>query len=235
MPTLTAHTDRHFDQELAALRAQTLELGAAAVAMVADATRLLGAGDPKEAEKVVEADRRLDAMREHLDERAVIAIARRQPMAIDLRSMVAVLRLSTALERVGDLAKNVAKRSVALNGSGAPADAVAAVRRMGEHAKAAVEEALAAYANLDATGAETVWREDADLDAMLNSLFRELLTHMAENPRAISACTHLMFCAKNMERIGDHATTIAEAVNYIVTGEAFEGERPKISSADITE
>lgn len=230
MVKLPAHTDKSFDEELAALRRGVLEMGAQAAGMTAQAARLLTANDPEGVEAVLAADRALDALRESLDERAVLVIARRQPVANDLRSLVAVLRISAALERVGDLAKNVAKRSAALSGAAAPGDAVSAVRRMGDRARAGVEAAMGAYADLDPSRAEAVWREDADLDAMLSSLFRELLTHMAESPRAIGACTHLMFCAKNMERIGDHATTVAEAVNYIVTGHAFEGERPKISS-----
>jgi phosphate transport system protein len=231
--TLAPHTDSTFDDDLAALRAAVREMGGVAHAMVGDAAALLTAYEADRAERVIAADTRLDALRDALDERAVLMIARRQPMAIDLRAVVATMRIAGALERVGDLSKNIAKRAGMIHDGGAPRDAAQAARRLGLNAAAAIDAALAAYDASDLVAAERVWRGDADLDGMLASLFRELLTHMAESPRAISPCTHLMFSAKNMERIGDHATSIAEAVRYVATGTAFEGERPKVDATRV--
>jgi phosphate transport system protein len=228
--TLARHTDGSFDDELATLRNVLREMGGVAHAMVGDAATLLTSYDADLAERVIATDRRLDALRDAVDERAVLTIARRQPVAVDLRTIVAAMRVSGALERVGDLAKNVAKRAAVIEGGGAPREAAQAVRRLGQQAASAIDAALNAYDSGDIVAAEKVWRGDADLDGMLASLFRELLTYMAESPRAISPCTHLMFSAKNMERIGDHATAIAEAVRYVVTGSAFEGERPKVDA-----
>ena len=228
---LAPHTVTSFDEDLAALDSALREIGGLALDMTREAAGLLVAYDGDVAERIIATDRRLDALRDGLDERAVLVIARRQPVAVDLRTVVASMRVAGALERCGDMAKNVAKRAAKIDGAGAPRDAAQAVRRLGLEAARALEAALDAFETRNSAEAESVWRGDADLDGMLASLFRELLTYMAENPRAISACTHLLFCAKNMERIGDHATTVAEAARYVATGLAFEGERPKVDEA----
>lgn len=228
--TLSRHIDSSFDDDLAALRSGVSEIGGLACSMVEEAARLLTAYDAVGAQRVIDADRRLDALRDALDERAVLTIARRQPVAIDLRAIVAAMRIAGALERAGDLAKNVAKRAGEIDGAGAPREAAQAVRRLGLQAARALAASLDAWEAGDVAAAEEVWRGDAELDGMLASVFREMLTHMAETPRAISPCTHLLFSAKNMERVGDHATSIAEAAAWVQTGSAFEGERPKVDA-----
>lgn len=230
MMDLGKHTDTSFDDDLRELRGAVMEMGDLAARMVGDAGQLLSAHEAALADQVIEADRRLDGLRDGIESRAVTIIARRQPVADDLRLIVASMRIAGALERVGDLAKNIAKRSFALEGAGGPRDAALAARRMAERARTSLLDAMQAFRAGDIATADAVWRGDADLDGMLNSLFRELLTYMAENPRAISQGAHLLFCGKNIERIGDHATTIAEAVHFIETGAKVEGERPKVDS-----
>lgn len=231
MTTLPSHTDSAFDEDLGRLNTLLREMSGLALAMVADCAALLAAPDPDKVDRLVATDDRLDALRSAIEEKAVITIARRQPVANDLRAIVATMRIAGALERVGDMAKNTARRSLKLDGTGTPTEGLQAARRMLLQAHRALERAMAAFEAGDPEAAEAVWRSDVDLDGMLSSLFRELLTYMAENPRAITPCTHLLFVAKNAERIGDHATTVAEAAHYVVNGMAFEGERPKIDSA----
>jgi phosphate transport system protein len=230
MTKLPSHTDSSFDADLDALNALLAEMGTLALGMLADSALLLQAPDMAGIDALIATDRRLDTLRDSVEDHAVRVIARRQPVANDLRTVVAAMRIATTLERVGDLAKNVAKRSAQLDGSGAPREALQAARRMVLRARDDLQLALRAHETGDIGLAEKVWRSDTDLDGMLNSLFRELLTHMAENPRAITACTHLLFCAKNAERIGDHATAVAETVSYVVTGTAFTGDRPKLDT-----
>jgi phosphate transport system protein len=232
MSKLPSHTDRAFDQDLDELAAAVRDMGQVTLGMVADAASLFGNGASGLVDRIVATDTRLDELRDGIEQRGIITIARRQPVANDLRSIVAALRIATALERVGDLAKNVARRTVRLDGAGAPGEGLQAARRMMLRAHDNLAKVLDAYETGDVAAAEAVWRNDTELDGMLNSLFRELLTYMAENPRAITACAHLLFCAKNAERIGDHATTVAEAVRYAVSGTAFEGERPKLDTVN---
>lgn len=231
MTTLPSHTDSAFDQDLGTLNALLHEMRGLGLAMVAEAATLIAAPDPARTEALAASDERLDTLRNAIEEKAVITIAKRQPVANDLRAIVATMRISGALERVGDMAKNIARRTLKLDGAGAPPEGLQAARRMLMRAHSDLERALGAFESGDVATAESVWRSDIDLDGMLSSLFRELLTYMAENPRSITACTHLLFIAKNAERIGDHATTVAEAVRYVASGKAFEGERPKIDSA----
>lgn len=232
MSKLPSHTDRAFDHDLEELGTAVREMGKITLAMVADAASLFGNVTPGLVDRIVATDTRLDELRDGIEQRGVITIARRQPVANDLRTIVAALRIATALERVGDLAKNVARRTVRLDGLGAPSEGLQAARRMMLRAHNNLSAVLEAYEEGDVAAAEKVWRNDTELDGMLNSMFRELLTYMAENPRAITACTHLLFCAKNAERIGDHATAVAEAVRYAVSGTAFEGERPKLDTVN---
>lgn len=227
---LDRHTAHAFDEDLEAIAALVAEMGAGATARVAEASALLLDFNVLAMDRLIASDRRLDAARDAIDERVVLTIARRQPVAIDLRLLVAAMRVANVLERVGDLAANVAKRCGAMAAVHTPRSAVEATARLGAAAELAMRRALDAYAARDAEAAEAVWRNDETLDGMFASLFRELLTHMAEDPRSITGITHLMFCAKNFERIGDHATAIAEAARYIASGRAFEGERPKIDA-----
>jgi phosphate transport system protein len=154
-------------------------------------------------------------------------IARRQPMARDLREIIAAIRISTDLERVGDLAKNIAKRVVALQGQIQPKKLVHGVEHIAELSLAQLKNVIDAYSVRDLDVAHQVWARDDEIDALYTSLFRELLTYMMEDPRNITFCTHLLFCAKNIERIGDHATNIAETVHYLITGTTLVDERPK--------
>jgi phosphate transport system protein len=154
-------------------------------------------------------------------------IARRQPMAGDLREIMTAIKISSDLERIGDLAKNIAKRSLAVHGQAGVRQAVRGIDRMSRMALEQLRGALDAYAQRDVETALDVWRQDADLDAMYTSIFRELLTYMMEDPRAISFATHLLFAAKNIERIGDHTTNVAEMIYYLVRGELLRDARPK--------
>jgi len=158
---------------------------------------------------------------------AILTIARRQPMAVDLREVVGALRVSNDLERIGDLAKNIAKRVAALDADIELHKAMRGVEHMAELVLAQIKDVLDSYARRDVEKALAVWRGDEEIDAVNNSLFRELLTYMMEDPRNITLCIHLLFCAKNIERMGDHATNIAETVYYMVEGRALPDERPK--------
>jgi phosphate transport system protein len=148
-------------------------------------------------------------------------------MAVDLRDIVGALRVSNDLERIGDLAKNIGKRVVALNGEFRPTQVIRGVEHMTDLVLEQLKRVLDAYARRDVAMAMEVWRGDEEVDAVNNSLFRELLTYMMEDPRNITFCTHLLFCAKNIERMGDHATNIAESVHYMIQGRAIADERPK--------
>ena len=157
----------------------------------------------------------------------MLTIARRQPMAIDLREIVGALRVANDLERIGDLAKNNAKRIPELDGEFHPNSLIRGVQHIASVALRQLKNVLDAYASRDVVAAMQVWKSDEEVDALCTSLFRELLTYMMENPRNITFCIHLMFCAKNLERVGDHATNIAETIYYIVEGQPMTDERPK--------
>jgi phosphate transport system protein len=173
------------------------------------------------------ADRRIDDMQRQIDEMAVSIIARRQPMAGDLRRVVTAIHVASDLERVGDMAKQLARRSLKLEGLNLQPKFYNGVRNMTHMAMRQIKAALDAYAAGDAAAAIEVCNHDEEVDAICTSLFRELLTYMMEDPRNISFCIHLMFCAKNIERIGDHATNIAETVFYMIEGQQITDKRPK--------
>jgi phosphate transport system protein len=172
-------------------------------------------------------------LQHEIEQKAVFTIARRQPMAVDLREIIAALRLSNDLERIGDLAKNIAKRVVALNGDFPPPKLIRGIEHMSDLVLGQLKEVLDSYARRDSARAVDVWKGDDKIDAVYTSLFRELLTYMMEDPRNITLCTHLLFCAKNIERMGDHATNIAETVYYMVEGRALADERPKMDTTNI--
>src|SRR5213075_2299397 len=211
-------------QELARLVA---EMGGLAEKQVADAVDALAQRDIDRAQRTVAADPEIDALQAEIEEKAVLTIARRQPMAVDLREIVGALRVSNDLERIGDLAKNIAKRVIAIGSEFHPHKVIRGVEHMADLVLTQLKDVLDAYARQDVTKALAVWRSDEAVDAVNNSLFRELLTYMMEDPRNITFCTHLLFCAKNIERMGDHATNIAETVHYIVEGRSLPDERPK--------
>jgi phosphate transport system protein len=224
---MTDHTARAFDAELRDLQRMISEMGGLAEQQVSDAMEALSKQDTTLAQKVIEVDRRTDILQRDIEEKAVLTIARRQPMAIDLREIVAAMRLSIDLERVGDLAKNIAKRVVALGHEGRYPTLMRGIEHMAELVLAALKQVLDAYAQRDVEAALLVWRGDEAIDAVNNALYRSLLTCMMEDPRNIGFFTHLLFCAKNIERMGDHATNIAETVHYMVRGQVLAEERPK--------
>jgi phosphate transport system protein len=221
------HIVSSYDAELQDLRRNVSEMGGIAEKMTADAMLALVRRDTALAQAVIATDSRLDGLQRDVEEQAILTLVRRQPMAVDLRETVSAIRISGDLERIGDLAKNIAKRSLAIGGQFQPQKIVAGLRHMSDLSQAQLKDVLDAYAQKDKGAAEDVWRRDGAIDTLYTSLFRELLTYMMEDPRNITFCTHLLFCAKNVERIGDHTTNIAETVHYLVTGENLSGERPK--------
>lgn len=221
------HIVRSYDTELQELRRNIVEMGGIAEQMLGDAIAALVRSDGPLAQTVVATDTRLDLLQRETEEQAVLTLVRRQPMAIDLRETVSAIRISSDLERVGDLAKNIAKRGLAMSGQLQPQKALVGVQHMSELAQEQLTDVLDAYTDRDSTRAVDVWTRDGAIDALYTSLFRELLTYMMEDPRNITFSTHLLFCAKNIERIGDHTTNIAETVHYLATGENLSVERPK--------
>ncbi len=221
------HTVKSYDRELDMLERLIAEMGGIAEKMVIDAGDALANADTVLAHLVVAADPRLDSLQREIENLAVMTIARRQPVAIDLRELIGAVRVAGDLERVGDLAKNIAKRTIKIGAESRVPRAIVGIRHMNEVATELMKDVLDAYAQRDAERAREVWERDVDLDALEDSVFRDLLTHMMEDPRNISFCAHLLFCSKNIERIGDHATNIAETVVYLVSGEAMPSDRPR--------
>ncbi len=172
-------------------------------------------------------DPRLDELQRRIEESALLLLMRRQPVANDLREVMASIRIANDVERIGDLAKNIAKRSLKVQGQMQAARAMTGVEALSRLAQSQLKDVLDAYAEANEGKAVDVWSRDGQIDALENSLFRELLTYMMEDPRSITFCTHLLFCAKNIERLGDHTTNIAETVHYLVTGRNLPGDRPK--------
>jgi phosphate transport system protein len=224
---MVEHTVKSFDAELELLGRHISEMGGIAEKMLTDAIDALAGMRAELAEQVIGADARLDALQRRIEEETVSVIARRQPVAVDLREIVGALRISTDLERVGDLAKNIAKRTVKIAGEGRNIRDIGGLKSMHDLAVAQLNDVLDAYAQRDAERARAVWLRDAELDALEDAVFRDLLTHMMEDPRNITFCMHLLFCSKNLERVGDHSTNIAETVHLIVTGHALPAARPR--------
>ncbi len=224
---MVEHTVKAYDRELETLERLIAEMGGIAEKMVAEAVDALATSDTVLAHQVVAADPRLDAMQREIEHLAIMTITRRQPVAVDLRELIGAIRVAGDLERVGDLAKNIAKRTIKIGVESRIPRAIVGLRHMNEVASELMKDVLDAYAQRDADRAREVWERDVDLDALEDSVFRDLLTHMMEDPRNISFCAHMLFCSKNIERIGDHATNIAETVVYLVTGETMPSERPR--------
>jgi phosphate transport system protein len=227
-----ARTASAYEEELKYLARRIAAMGGHAERMVEQAMSALVHADTSLAQKVVKDDAVLDKGQREIDDKAIIIIARRQPMATDLREVIGAIRISADLERVGDLAKNVAKRVVAVAEGGQPSRLFRGIDALAELALAQLKEVLDVYASRSVEKIGFVRDRDDEIDAMYTSLFRELLTYMMEDPRNITPCTHLLFCAKNIERIGDHATNIAETIYYIVTGDQMPAERPKGDKTD---
>ena len=226
------HTLKRFDEELERLSATISEMGGLAENQVAQSLVALRERDSAIAEKVIADDPRVDALDVAVQEQTVRLLALRQPMAVDLRVILSSIKIAAALERIADYAKNTAKRSLVLTGTSAPPAAVTGIERLGRLVLGALKDVLDAFAHNDVEKARDVWQRDEEIDQVYTGLFRELLTYMMEDPRTITACTHLMFMAKNIERAGDHVTNIAELVAFRGTGRGFDDSRPK-GSADL--
>ena len=224
---MTQHIVKAFDAELNQIKRELIEMGGIAERMISDAMSALERHDIQLAEQVIATDPKLDSLQRSIEEEAILVIARRQPVASDLRAVVASIRIAGDIERVGDLAKSIAKRVRVIDGGVRLPRAVTGIIHMSRNAQAQIKSVLDSYANNDLKGASAVWERDGEIDALYTSIFRELLTYMMEDPRQITACAHLLFCAKNVERIGDHATNIAETVHFIITGSNLPAVRPR--------
>jgi len=220
------HTVKSFDEELTRLSQMVAQMGGLAEAQLQAAIEALMARDAEQAGRVVQADAKIDQLERQISTQTIRMLALRQPMAQDLREIVAALKISSDIERIGDYAANVAKRAVALTQS-PPMRPVGGVARMGRLVQQIIKDTLDAFSAKDADKAVAAWKRDQEVDDMYNSIFREMLTYMMEDPRNIGPSTHLMFIAKNIERIGDHATNIAEIVHFLVRGEEIAEVRPK--------
>jgi phosphate transport system protein len=228
---MAEHTLKRFDEELERLSATISEMGGLAESLLAQSLLALRESDTEAAEHVIADDARVDALDIGVQEQTVKLLALRQPMAVDLRVIISSIKIAAALERIADYAKNTAKRCIVLAQSTAPAAAVNGIDRLGRLVRTALKDVLDAFAQSDVAKARDVWQRDEEIDQVYTSLFRELLTYMMEDPRTITACTHLMFIAKNIERAGDHVTNIAELVSFRSTGHGFEEVRPKGSAS----
>lgn len=224
---MAVHTVKAYDAELEVIDRKIAEMGGIAEKMLADSMEALTRLDVELARRVVESDPRLDALQREIEEQAVLTIARRQPMAVDLRELVGAIHIAGDLERTGDLAKNIAKRTIKISADARVPRAIVGIKHMGELASMQMKDVLDAYSQRDVERARAVWGRDAEIDALEDSVFRDLLTFMMEDPRNITFCTHLLFCSKNLERVGDHATNIGEMIQYMCTGETMPTERPK--------
>ena len=227
MSDLKQHISTAFDRDLEGIQAQILKMGGLVEAAIHDAAKALESRDEELAQKVRSGDKAIDALDESLNEEAARVIALRAPTASDLRVVLSVMRMSANLERIGDLSKNMAKRTTVLAQMTQINGSTAALRRMARDVESMLKDALDAYIKRDEALALDVIERDADVDQMYNTLFREFLTFMLEDPRNITSCMHLHFIAKNIERMGDHVTAIAEQVVFLATGEKPEDARIK--------
>jgi phosphate transport system protein len=230
---MTEHTVKSFGSELDALSTDLARMGGLVESLVNDSITAVVRRDTALAQSVIERDPRVDASHRDMERRVTRMVALRQPVAIDLRETLSAWKIAGDLERIGDLAKNISKRTLVLNQAD-PIQLTRSIERMGRLAGSHLKQVLDAYSQRDADLGIGVWYRDEEIDAYYNSLFRELLTYMMEDPRTIGPCAHLLFIAKNIERIGDHCTNIAETVHYLVTGEEMPVNRPKADEAERT-
>jgi len=214
----TEHIVKSYDQQLNLLSRKILEMGGLVEQQLASATDALATRDIEAAARVIEHDDRVDDLEEEIDKHAIRLLATRQPMAIDLRHIAMAMKISNDLERIGDYAVNIARRIERLV-KVPPVQSQYAIPRMAQITQAMIKDVLDAYLERDAARAVTAWHRDDEVDAMYESLFRELSTYMLEDPRNITACINLLFIAKNLERTGDHITNIAEKIHYMVHGQ----------------
>jgi phosphate transport system protein len=230
---MTDHTVKSLGEQLETLSALVAQMGGLTEAQFASAIEAISRRDSAAAERAVGGDARIDGMQVEIEERALKLLALRQPMAVDLRETLAAIKAAAELERIGDLAKNIAKRALVLNRE-PPIRLTQSLARMGKAAQNQLKQVLDAFSNRNAEEAETVWNRDGEIDEIYNSLFRELLTYMMEDPRTIGLCTHLLFVAKNIERSGDHCTNIAEVVYHMVRADHLATNRPKADTTSET-
>lgn len=224
------HISSAFDRDLETIQALVVKMGGMVEAAIIDGATALENRDEELAERVRGRDKAIDDLEAKINEDAARLIALRAPTATDLRMVLAVMKIAASLERVGDYAKNMAKRTNVLSQLPAISGSGLALRRMSQSVSQMLQDSLDSYIRRDEVLAEDVRQRDLEVDQMYNALFREFLTHMMEDPRNITACMHLHFIAKNIERMGDHATSIAEQVIYLVSGELPDDARPKASS-----
>jgi phosphate transport system protein len=221
------HTVKAYGEELNQLAADITLMGGVAEKQIAESIKALSRRDVALAKKVIEADQKLDDMQRDIERKAIRLIALRQPMAQDLRRAVGAMKIAASLERVGDMSKNIAKRALVLAETEPMTGLSASIERMGKLVLGRIKEVIDAYSRQDVEAALAVWERDTEVDEHYNALFRELLTYMMGDPRTIGAGTHLLFAAKNLERIGDHATNIAEMVHFEATGRDVGEDRPR--------
>ncbi|WP_333668673.1 phosphate signaling complex protein PhoU [Elioraea tepidiphila] len=220
------HTVKAYDEQLSRLRDTLMRIGGNVETALAEAVSALGRRDAAAAAAIVQRDVEVDTLYRSVEDQAVRLLALRQPMANDLRLIVGAIRMGLDLERIGDYASNIAKRAIVLSQL-PPVVSVGPIQRMSRLVQEMLKDTLDAFASYDAAKAKDVWQRDEQVDEAYNAVFRNLLTYMMEDPRNITPCAHLLFVAKNIERIGDHATNVAETIRFIVLGEEAEGERPK--------
>jgi len=227
LPTRVDHTTKAFDADLQEITRKVAEMGGLVERQITDSVQALVGRDLEMGERVMAMDPQIDALQREIEEKAILTIARRQPMAVDLREVVGAMRVCNDLERIGDHAKHIGKRVVALDGDFYPQKLIRGVEHMAELVSEQLKQVLDSYASRNLASALAVWKGDEEVDSMCTSLFRELFTYMMEDPRNITFCMHLMFCAKDIERMGDHATNIAETVYYMIEGRPITDQRPK--------
>ena len=230
---MNEHIVKSFEDELNSLTAECARMGGLTEAQVSDAVTAVVKRNHDLAASVVGRDDKLDEAERDIERRAIKLIALRQPMANDLRRTMAAMKVANNLERVGDLAKNIAKRTLVIIESEPLTPLTRSIERMGKLVLTRLTSVLDAYTRSDLERALAVWSQDDEVDEHYNSLFRELLTYMMGDPRTITACAHMLFVAKNLERIGDHATNIAEIVHYEITGEEMISARPKTDALQV--
>jgi phosphate transport system protein len=219
---MSEHTVSSYDDDLRGLTGRIAEMGGQAERMVEESINALIRQDVAAAQATAAKDAAINKMDQEIEEKAVLIIARRQPMAQDLRQIIGALRIATDLERVADLGKNIARATSALEGKSPPKQLLHGIEHMAEIALDQLRSVLDAYTTSDANAAIAVVKRDDEVDLLYRSLFREFLTYMMEDPRNISYCANLLFVAKHLERVGDHATNIAESVYYVKTGKVME-------------
>ena len=230
---MNEHIVRSYEEELNSLAAECVRMGGLTEAQVADAVTGVVKRNQELAAAVVIRDDKLDEAERDIERKTIRLIALRQPVADDLRRAVAAMKVANNLERCGDLAKNIAKRTLVIIESDPLTPLTRSIERMGKLVLGRLSSVLDAYSRSDLERALAVWSQDDEVDEHYNSLFRELLTYMMGDPRTITACAHMLFVAKNLERIGDHATNIAEIIHYEITGAEMVGGRPKTDGLQV--